>query len=29
MNHIVKLDTFRDKLITISNFVPTLFGTYM
>ena len=29
MNHIVKLDTFRDELITISNFVPTLFGTYM
>ena len=29
MNHIVKLVTFRDELITISNFVPTLFGTDM
>ena len=29
MNHFVKLDKFRDELITISNFVPTLFGTYM
>ena len=29
MNHFVKLDKFRDELITISTFVPTLFGTYM